>query len=143
MSSADVSTPASQTSPLASASGWPGSWRLTGWISDWTTRETSTVATPGSPPAVWKTGFSARNAPSRVPETEPALARFDAVVLSRTSWADMARPAISNTDMARFILFSFPGAADRGDPPLEERKRRAILDRILGEERLFGGKLDR
>src|SRR5256885_12605043 len=144
MSSAALSTPASQTSPLASASGWLGSWRRVGWTAAWTTRSTVTVAIPGLSSTVRKTGRSARNAPSRVLETELALARFDAVVFIRMSCADMARPAISKTDMGRLVIsFSLPGAADRRNPALEERERGAILDRIFGEERLLGGKLDR
>ena len=47
-------------------------------------------------------GFT--QAPARVKETEPALARFDAVVFRRTSCADMARPAMSNTVIGRLAL---------------------------------------
>ena len=39
-----------------------------------------------------------------LPVTVPALARFDAVVLSRTSCADIARPLMSKTEKLPFIV---------------------------------------
>ena len=68
------------------------------------TWSTWTVARPWSSITVRKTGFSERNASFSLPATVPALARFDAVVLSRTSCADMARPLMSKTEKLPFIV---------------------------------------
>src|SRR5690606_8225408 len=143
MSSAELSTAASQTSPFASASGLSGSWRRTGAASVRTMRSTWTVAPRGLSSTVRKTGRSARNAVSRLLAPEPALARLEAVAFNRATCADMARPAISKTFIGWAISFPLQRAPDRVDAPFEEGERGAILDGIFGEQGLLGGELDR
>src|SRR3546814_18633452 len=53
---------------------------------------------------VRNTGFIERNASTSLPATVPALARFEAVVLRRTSCADMARPLMSKIERPAAIV---------------------------------------
>src|SRR3546814_12110106 len=62
------------------------------------TRSTATVARPAPSITVRNTGFIERKASASLPAPVPALARFEAVVLRRTSSADMAPPLMSNIE---------------------------------------------
>src|SRR5690606_40779658 len=89
------------------------------------------------------TGSRARNTSSGLPETELALARLEAIVLSRTDWAFIAEPATSKIGrlLIAVLLSRRLLAGDRGQHRahlrLDERERGAVLEGRLGEDRVL------
>src|SRR5690554_1465885 len=89
------------------------------------------------------TGCRARNTSSGLPATELALARLEAIVLSRTDWAFIAEPATSK--IGRLLISGLLSrrllAGDRGQHSahlrFDERHRGAVFEDRLGEDRVL------